>query len=1187
MSAINVPTPLVDLIQVRDRFVRSIHLERDSRGGAVDNSYIVTVQSRKALKRIAEGMQGEGSRAWTLTGPYGSGKSAFALFLTRLLCNEDLTSYSAREHLREADPAVATELYGTPGNPRLAGAGYLPILMTSAREPVSATLLRGLHTAVRNSHLGQFGASLGRDLSRAVRRLDAGHRVGSRVIVDWYARVAELAVEHGYSGLLVLLDELGKSLEHSAAHPDDGDVFVLQELAELAARSGAVPLLFVAILHQGFDQYGIHLDQGTRNEWAKVQGRFEDIAFQEPPEQMVRLVAAALSPVGPDTSDRFASATAPEIERALAAGICPLGMTTEEFREAARLSYPIHPVALVALPFLFRRYGQNERSLFSYLGSAEPHGFQEFVRSHVLDVEAPVFIRLPQLFDYFTSNLGPSLYAQAGSRTWIEAVDTLNQLPDPSPAEVDLIKSISLLGALGEVSHLRASDAHLAAAIISGTVAPVEVQEAIDKLRRRSLITYRQFNTSYRLWGGSDIDIEDRLAEGRRRVAGRFGLAESIQRYSPPRPMVARRHSFQTGTLRYFNVRYVDTTSLPDVGVSGSMGADGQLLLCLAEASTDRREFERWALSAELSARDNLLIAIPHHTVRLTAVLRELQSLHWVRENTPELRDDRVARRELAERIGEVETALAREIDRVFDPEVDRGTSGSLWYYQGRREEVSSRSDVSCLLSDVCDRIYSDAPQLRNELINRRSLSSAATAARHDLLEAMIVAADQEGLGLAGYPPSRSMYESLLAVPGIHRREGESWGFYPPRLDADRGLRAAWELMESLLRVAESQRFSVAVLFEKLKSPPLGLVDGPIPVLFSAILLHHQTDVALYEHGSFVPEFTLAVAERLIKDPASFEVQYCRIEGVRVAVLGRFASVLTQSQSDGSVERRQLVEIVRQLCQFVSKLPAFSKRTYRVSTSAQRVRQALLRARDPYSLLFDELPSAFDRAPFDTEESPNSNLVEGFFSDLRNSVGELQHAYDELLLAIERLLLDAFEVDGTGNTGRLALARRASVLVDLCVDSRLKVFLMKVVDANPPLAKWIEATATLLTHKPPKDWVDADLGRFELALSDLRRSFLHLERLAIEAHKAYAHDSGLEAVRVGVTTLTSAEQERVVFIAPHQREQLRHLREAVMAVFPDVHSRDRDVALAALAGVVSDLIRESYEGSVSDDMIVG
>src|SRR5205823_215900 len=127
-----------------------------------------------------------------------------------------------------------------------------------------------------------------------------------------------------------------------------------------------------------------------------------------------------------------------------------------------------------------------------------------------------------------------------------------------------------------------------------------------------------------------------------------------------------------------------------------------------------------------------------------------------------------------------------------------------------------------------------------NELVNRRSLSSSAAAARHELLEAMIAGGDYPDLGMEGYPPAVSMYRSLLRRPGIHREEQGAWGFHPPAEGSDAGLRAAWEAMERFLAETEEGPKGVDELFRRLKAPPLGMLDGPLPVLLLTLLLHHQ-----------------------------------------------------------------------------------------------------------------------------------------------------------------------------------------------------------------------------------------------------------------------------------------------------------------------------------------------------------
>src|SRR5690606_6113514 len=92
--------------------------------------------------------------------------------------------------------------------------------------------------------------------------------------------------------------------------------------------------------------------------------------------------------------------------------------------------------------------------------------------------------------------------------------------------------------------------------------------------------------------------------------------------------------------------------------------------------------------------------------------------------------------------------------------------------------ENSGKKGLSHTLSRICDALYAKTPVLWNELINRQSLSSQGVAARRRLIEAMLTKPTQQLLGIEGYPPERSMYESLLHAGRLHVEEvSGSWAF--------------------------------------------------------------------------------------------------------------------------------------------------------------------------------------------------------------------------------------------------------------------------------------------------------------------------------------------------------------------------------------------------------------------------
>ena len=90
--------------------------------------------------------------------------------------------------------------------------------------------------------------------------------------------------------LVIVVDEFGKVLEHAANNNPEKELFFLQKLAEFVN----VPtrnILLITTLHQNFGSYAVKLSESQRNEWLKVKGRFEEIVFAEPIEQLLYLTS--------------------------------------------------------------------------------------------------------------------------------------------------------------------------------------------------------------------------------------------------------------------------------------------------------------------------------------------------------------------------------------------------------------------------------------------------------------------------------------------------------------------------------------------------------------------------------------------------------------------------------------------------------------------------------------------------------------------------------------------------------------------------------------------------------------------------------------------------------------------------------------------------------------------------------
>lgn len=1133
---------MAECISVAPRYARSINLERDLHSEIAVRGYVLTASGRDCISRIAEGLDKPSSgTAWTLTGPYGTGKSAFALFLTRLL-GQRAERKEARKLLQNSAPELIQKIFQRKS---VAQNGFCPVVVSASNESLVEALLS---SCIRD--LRRFAGRRALKSLKQLERLQRPHnKVPSKAVV---AAVVEAVGELRHlglaSGLLFVVDELGKALEHAAR--TSGDIFVLQELAESAASFEEPGLLLITLLHQSFDQYAAGLRSSVRNEWAKVQGRFADIAFQDPPEQLLHVLANAINQQACAKLNACRAAASAVAADMYDAGVVPKGFTKRGFVEVSAALAPIHPITALCLTHLCRKFGQNQRSLFAFLLSREPNGFVGFLEE---DKTGALFAPA-RLYDYIVSSFGSAALIGDGAARWAETQSVLQQRTDLNPTEQAIVKTAGLLTSIGTYGNLLPTSE-----VLRFAVPHKDSEKTYKNLIQRSILVHRKHSGSFALWQGSDVDIEERLNEAQRRVPVVGTLASRMKsRFSPP-PVIAKRHSFRTGTLRYFKVRFTAPSEIctaPNVEES-----DGTLLYALPDSEQDRLQSIELAASSQFKSRPDIIVAIPTTTEPLKHAFRDVELLQWVVKNTPELQSDSVARRELRTRLMFAQRQLEFETQRLFSPSA---VTQTCWYQGGLKREISSARLLSQMVSEICDQVYSSTPIIRNELLNRRGLSSAAAAARRTLVEAMVRSSTRDRLGIEGNPPELSMYVSVLKASGMHRAVGDTFELGPPL--ATSSLFPVWSRIERFFGGSELQRERITNLYAILAAPPFGLKQGLIPVLFCASLLCHDTDVALYEEGAFVPEITTDVLERLLKQPAEFEVRSYRVSGVRKQVFDQYAGVF------GAQSAANLVAVVRPLFRFFNRLPDYSKRTGTVSGTAIAVRDSLFAAKEPDVLLFQQLPTACGFEPFSQPEEARD--LQNFFRALREALAELQRTYDDLLAHATDVLFGAFGV--SPKTGRTELQLRARAVAEYAVEPRMRALLLHLTDTDLAEVLWIEAVATLCAGKPPRTWTDSDRARYQVVVSDLARSFKHLEAMMFEVSRAVLRSGApAEVLRLGVTDQFSPEVETVVTVSFDNMQRLAQLKNSLEAFLLDqVPDASKEVVLAALALVAKKLIAE-------------
>ena len=1127
--------PLAKFVRVRGRFHRSVHLPHDWCAPHDPDDYLAT----PTLLEIAGQILGElgrlgGARVWTVTGPYGSGKSAFAMFLTDMLAVRRPKHVQAvqlrKRHLRGAKP-------------------LLPLLVQAERAPLMPALLGALlDTGAAN-----------RDLGVRVRQwleAPAGEgAVGVKLLTEFAATCP--------GGLLLIVDELGKYLEYAAGSPGE-DIYLLQQIAEAAARSEP-PVLFIGILHSGFGEYVTEGGEARRAEWQKVQGRFRDVAFSLPGEQSLDRVGSALETdfrngIGRVYERRFEHIAGMEALRGLFA--------RPELKRRVFGCLPLHPAtALILWPLFRSKVAQNERSLFAFLTSHEPYGFQEFVAGQAeLETSAPLF-DLPALYDYVTNALGMAVLTGRDSRQWSLIEHALDRVPAAAPPLARaLVKSIGLLALCGEAAGLRAGRDMLCA--VFDDTSTGNVDEALSLLERESIVIFRRHSKAFGLWEGSDVDL-DAAFEMARRQRVEEPLYRRLLRAGRPRPLVARAHHVRTGTLRFFEPRLAaaDVDSLEEA-LNESVQADGLVLFVVDTSLDEETRGERVRkFGRTLKSTKPVLMAIPRSPAQLGEALDELECWEWIRENLPELEGDPVARQEVLARSADARLRFERTaghtlglLGHVIDPQA------STWIFEGWEcaPQPKHPRDLQGLISNICGEAYSKAPSLHNELLNRHDLSSAAAAARRNLLERMLVDGHQERLGISGFPPEYSMYEAMLVEGGFHHRDDDRFRLrVPPSAPGHSSWRPAWEEVETFLKDAREQQRSLTELFEALKAPPFGLREGPLPVLFTTALLIKGQELALYEDGIFVPDVGIEALERMVRRPHTFALRCYQLDARERQVIEVLSEEIDQPREVGKEPlgcEEQLIATVRQLVELAQGLPLYTQYTRSgLSAPVRAVRDLLRTARDPLALLWEDLPEALgvDISGIDGPQA--------FAKALVDSLLELKGAFPRLLDTVEEEVRTTFGINERDSDLREALRCRALPLLKYAGGPKLRVFLKEAAHEGGSNGRdWREALArTAAGGKPPSHWRDGDVDTCATRLRALATECDALSELVA----ATGGDAAATVASIGLLEPGAGERRAVVACSGDEAKPVADLTRELQrtARSSGLDSRSQLMALALAA----------------------
>jgi hypothetical protein len=1141
---------LSSLVSVSASYTRSVNIERDSQSGSSSLNYIPTSRALRTLSTLTNRFgASDQPRAWSLVGPYGSGKSSFALFLSQLLSDpKSEKSVAARQLLAKYEPdlveAVNEQTKGTDG--------YLEVLISGTPERLSMRYLAGLQEAMTNYWQGRKGkkplviASLNNFLK-------AGE-VSISELLDLTKDCQATLSKVGCPGIMIVFDEFGKFLEFESRSLGVNDVFLLQALAEQAHAHHPTQIMVFVLLHQSIEQYARGVGESLKNEWAKIQGRFEEIPFLESSEQTLRVVKAAIS------HKDFANELKQNISKDLQAiisvlsqeGVLPPSLHKDEALELFMGLYPLHPLSAMILPQLCQLISQNERTLFSYLGSREQSGFKDMLSKLQSLGE---FIRPDHIFDYFLNNQASVNGDYLTQRRWAESVSVIERINDVTTDELALLKTVGLINLLGSRGNIRASEAVLSSVFNQKTSA------GLQALKTHSAIVHRKFNNEYRVWQGSDFDLEGAVQDQLNQL-GAYSLAEKVTENQALAPVVARKYSIEKGTLRYFALKFVDALNFK----SAAKQKIPQIFVFLSSGQDDKDKFlsEAQEYLSELG-----IVAFHDGGSALKGLVSERLALEVIERGTKALSEDPVAKKEFETRLSAVKQAELIQVTQILS-----NPQSSDWSFKGRKLEISNRRSFQVCLSQVLDEIYPEAPVIFNELINRDKPSSQAAGARNKLMSLLLTNVNEPDLGIQKFPPEKAIYRSVLRETQIHIQQGKQWALAKPPEGSS--LLPSWERVEEFFASTDNEAKAFSEINAELIAPPYGIKAGLLPILWLSVYLVNEHELALYEERKYIPGFSQEIVERFVKRPDLFSIQRFKIDGLNASIFKEYCKVVS-----GGAKPKTILDVAKPLASFMGALPEYTLKTKNgLSAEALAVRAAFNISKSPERLIFEGLPKALGFKDI----ANDAKSLEGFSEKLTEILRELNRAHENLVQDMKCRFAETIGLDPEITLEKLReqSCGRCNGLENYTLDAQgVRGLLVRIFREESNDELWFENILMFLGSKPSKKWTDTDHDEAGYKLTQLGRRLTDLFKLAAEERRfAEKTDGDFDVYLLKSLKKGSDFIDEIVTVDKAREKHSKAIKESLEDVLSQ--SKDPELQLIALAQVVDDFLQNKRDQERTD-----
>ncbi|WP_404900474.1 hypothetical protein PV791_05895 [Priestia filamentosa] len=890
-------------------FKTSVNIKFDIGNNEFINKYIPTKSHTEVLKGVLSGFTNDSNSAHIVIGPYGTGKSLVATVISNIVskttCQKDIDILLNK--FRRFDDEIADQIKETNNLEKK----YLPVLLTGNEGRFRHILLTNIIKSLKsenidvilpgigekilntisvwkteypstytsfcdilhqnNKNLNDFLEKIKRQDSQEIKyfediypQLTSGASFETSYDENFLSQmdfITQLLEQHNV-GLFIVHDEFGRFLQGLNGIRLNEAMQDIQDLAEISNRNNHLQIMFIT--HKSLRLYFKGMNEEVAKEFQRIEKRFRQYHISNDQKTFLQIAEVILTE-NITNKPKIDSEKFPLILSQLKKySLFPSLNPKERERIIVESMYPLHPITLYMLPDLSKIFGQNERTLFTFLESDEQGGLINHIRNK------DSYYLPYQLFNYFFPNVSENDLDSDISQHLLQYKKAIARIPDNMDEKklaIQIVKFISLWNLCElqkEQKEQRLSTEFLA---FSMQMKGKTLEPVLEILQHHKVLRFNVLNDSWEIHTGSSIDIAgkiEKIAESF--ILDKEKLIKVLNKNLSKKYYFPERYNDEKDMTRFANVEVIleeDLLIANKLVERDNKHADMTIYYVLPETEGQISQIEEDL--KELNVNSNVYFAI-HHSP-LSKVKKQIIDSFVIEELITDktlLAEDKGIKEELTILQREANYVISRYLESLssFDENIS-------WIINNQLIYLKDGIALSEMLSDTCYDLYRQTPKVVSDSFNRMNISSQQRKGAIKVVNGIIDSHGDEKLGISGRGPEYAIYAAMFKNNGNFHKNINMLDYTDIQYSPYAALR------ENVMSILNSQpKGNFNDLVEIFTKEPFGIRRPLVPILLVAMLRDRWNEFMLYRNEMFVPGLNGEKLYEILEEEGPENYQY-------------------------------------------------------------------------------------------------------------------------------------------------------------------------------------------------------------------------------------------------------------------------------------------------------------------------